>query len=281
MTSRLAALAYLLETQDANGGFGFTRGGQASTEPTAYAVLCLHDHPDARARAVDWLRGGQHRDGGWGVGHRDGESGWTTALGTWALARVGMVAEAASGARWLMSHRSRAVNVPARISRLDGSLRGWSWTPDTFGWVPPTAFAILALNSTATEHGDAVAVGQSMLLDRSCSGGGWNYGNTTMISNSVPASIPETGQVLLALASVRTETADPRVAAGLEFLRRSAENSPGPLSLAWAVIGLRAWKADGSVAAARLTELQGPAGDWADSPWTTAIGALALDPADL
>jgi len=291
MTSRDSALRYLLATQDSKGGWGFRAGGQAFTEATALGLLGLAAEPTGRAAAIRWLLEGQHADGGWGVSRADPESGWTTAWAVWALAAAGVRDGVGRGIDWLLGHRSVPVKVPAAISRLDGTLVGWSWTPATFGWIEPTALAMLAIHASGSADRGAFAAGRAMLLDRACTGGGWNYGNTTMIDNEVPASIPETALVLLALRAGQAITAtpapvdaagpDPHIPAGLAYLRRSLDPVPGALSLAWSVLALSAWGADASEAAALLRSAQGGAGDWSGNPATTALGALAMEAAGL
>lgn len=281
MTSRAAAIRYLLNSQDPKGGWGFRAGGQAFTEATALGLLNMAGEVPNRDAAVHWLLAGQHRDGGWGVSHADGESGWTTAWAVWALAASGITEGVARGAAWLLANRSVPVKVPPSISRLDGTLVGWSWTPYTFGWIEPTALAILAIRASGVTDGGAVTAGRAMLLDRACTGGGWNYGNTTMIANEVAASIPETAQVLLALFASDRSPSDPKIPAGVDYLRRSIDPLPGSLSLGWSVLALSAWGADASVAAAFLLSAQGPGGDWNSNPATTAVGALAMEAAGL
>ena len=281
MSSRNQAIAYLKTTQDRTGGWGFRAGGQAFTEATALGLLNVAAEPSHRDAAIRWLLAGQHRDGGWGVGHADGESGWTTAWAVWALSASGVSDGVEKGVGWLLGHRSVPVKVPASISRLDGTLVGWSWTPSTFGWIEPTALASLAIRASGRDDHGALAGARAMLLDRACSGGGWNYGNTTMVFNEVPPSIPETALVLLALFGGDHSRSDPRVAAGLDYLRRSVDPLPGSLSLAWSVLALSAWGADPSLPASLLLSAQGPSGDWNDSPATTALGALAMEAAGL
>ena len=281
MTSRGAAIQYLRNTQHSNGGWGFRVGGQAFTEATALGLLDMAGEGSSRDAAVRWLLAGQHRDGGWGVSHADGESGWTTAWAVWALAASGVTDGVSRGAAWLLGHRSVPVRIPPSISRLDGTLVGWSWTPSTFGWIEPTALALLAIRASGAADGGALAAGRAMLLDRACTGGGWNYGNTTMVANEVAATIPETSLVLMALFAGDPKLSDPRIPAGLDYLRRGIDPLPGALSLAWSVLALSAWGADASAPAAHLLSAQGAAGDWNGNPATTALGALAMEVAGL
>lgn len=281
MTSHDAAIGYLRNTQDSKGGWGFRAGGQAFTEATALGLLSMAGEAANVDAAVRWLLAGQHRDGGWGVSHADRESGWTTAWAVWALAASGVTDGVARGAAWLLGHRSVSVKVPPSISRLDGTLVGWAWTPATFGWIEPTALALLAIRAAGAADRGALAEGRAMLLDRACTGGGWNYGNTTMIANEVAASIPETSLVLMALFAGDPKFTDPKIPAGIDYLRRSIEPLPGALSLAWSVLALSAWSVDVSAPAARLLSAQGGAGDWNANPATTALGALAMEAARL
>src|SRR5204863_9079682 len=67
---------------------------------------------------------------------------------------------------------------PSQINRQDNSIQGWSWIEDTFSWVEPTAWCLLALKHCAPQpHSpiDQIRVrdAERLLADRACHGGGW------------------------------------------------------------------------------------------------------------
>ena len=71
----------------------------------------------------------------------------------------------------------------SRASALQNeSYFGWSWTAGTASWVEPTSYAMVCLRATRAEVLPATAerrlrVGEALLFDRMCPGGGWNCGN--------------------------------------------------------------------------------------------------------
>jgi hypothetical protein len=126
--------------------------------------------------------------------------------------------------------------APSKINRQDNSLQGWSWIADTFSWVEPTAWCLLALKHYGRAQGQSidarrVAVAEQLLLDRCCAGGGWNYGNSNMLGQELKPYIPTTAIALLAL---QDRPAIDEVKRSVEFLVRegATERSGAALSLA-------------------------------------------------
>jgi squalene cyclase len=76
---------YLISTQHTSGGWGYLEASDPAVEPTAVALLAIHDQPGSESafqKALAWMVDNQNEDGGWGVTQEDPESGWQTA---WAL----------------------------------------------------------------------------------------------------------------------------------------------------------------------------------------------------
>ena len=208
-------------------GFGPRPGLAAEPEPTALATIALGDD-DARR----WLTEHQRPDGGFALVAGDVVSDAATALGALALA-PGEARERA------LDHvvANQAQRLPANpASPHDPSLRGWGWTPDTFGWVEPTAHAVLALHVLRPAAGGPLADGLAVLADRECDGGGWNYGNRVILGVDLPPYAQTTAVALIALQGAQPEL----FARGLSALDRlwRAERQGG-LSLAMALAALR------------------------------------------
>jgi hypothetical protein len=130
---------------------------------------------------------------------------------------------------------------------FDASKHGWAWTESTFGWVDPTARAVLALRLLRP---DAAAIddGVGMLRDRETVGGGWNYGNRIVIGEDLPPFAQTTAAALVAL-----QRADPALEErGLSTLKRlwRAERDGG-LTVALATAALRLHGDDDADAAER------------------------------
>lgn len=134
-------LRWLVQQQDADGGFSYAkRGDLADVDDTGAALEALaRTHPSARHRAVAYIRAAQNRDGGFPVQPGDSSNAQSTA---WAV--QGLIA-AGVNPNHVRTHGSRS---PLRYLRSlitrNGAIdyaRGVSVTPV---WV--TAEAIVALD---------------------------------------------------------------------------------------------------------------------------------------
>ena len=97
---------------------------------------------------------------------------------------------------------------------FDASKHGWAWTESTFGWVDPTARAVLALR-LLRPGAPAIDDGVGMLRDRETVGGGWNYGNRVVLGEDLEPYAQTTAAALVAL-----QRADPALEQrGLSTLR--------------------------------------------------------------
>jgi Prenyltransferase and squalene oxidase repeat len=280
------ALAYLAHAQNKDGGWGYRQGGASFTEPTALGLAAVAGSvPAAATAATDWLLGGQHDDGGWGALRADPDSGWHTTVAVWGLslarnAKDSGEAEIAisRGAGWLLANRSRALPLPNPATKLQSGLAGWSWTPETFGWVIPTGLGLMALNATGAIAADeAVAQATSMLDDRRCSKGGWNWGNPVLFGAELPPYATETAIAILGLLAGGREPSNGSVKAGLDWLAANLDPQTGVTATAWAVLALRAGGRDASAPASSLRDLQAADGSWRSSPHATALAYLALN----
>src|SRR4030095_15733818 len=162
---------------------------------------------------------------------------------------------------------------PSPINRQDNSIQGWSWIDDTFSWVEPTAWCLLALKTCTRWHArdDAVRIrdAERLLVDRSCRGGGWNYGNSNMLGKELPPYVPTTAVALLAL---RDRGSEPFVAEALAFLERHSTSECSAMALALASRALRAYGRDPAAVEAALR---------AQLPITVALGNHAAAAAAL
>jgi hypothetical protein len=157
---------------------------------------------------------------------------------------------------------------PYPINRQDNSIQGWSWIDHTFSWVEPTAWCLLALKTCAQKwhaHIDPVRLrdAERLLVDRSCRGGGWNYGNSNMLGKELVAYVPTTAVALLAL---RDRASEPVVIDGLQFLEQHSISERSALALGLASRALRAHGRDTTAVRAALRE---------QLPITAAVGNYA------
>src|SRR5262245_33423429 len=190
-----------------DGGWGYFRGKASRIEPTAWVALSA---TGLSAGASAWLAAAQGRDG-W---LRDNERA-PVNYGFNALALLSVCAPNASTpadvssppgvaqvprtetavaarlARALIGAKGLAL-PPSPAIRQDNSLQGWSWLDGTFSWAEPTACAVLALKRatlsgviTPADARDRIDVGERLLVDRACAGGGWNYGNARVFGKDL------------------------------------------------------------------------------------------------
>lgn len=124
------------------------------------------------------------------------------------------------------------------VIQQDTTLQGWSWTPGTFTWVEPTAWAMLAVkrwpgDPAATRR--RVDVAERVLRDRACAGGGWNFGNGVVYGNALPAHVPPTAAGVMAL---QDHASDALVEAAVGHLERHARVEGSTTALALSTLAL-------------------------------------------
>jgi hypothetical protein len=250
-------LRFLSESQNSDGGWSSYPGSRSATEPTCLAVIAFStagNQPAAAEfalRGADWLRQAQLSDGSWPAVTEHKKGCWVTALACVALHLQRDESGAiAAGLAWLCNNWPAEGNlwwrIRARLNRKsvvvqqDSSLRGWSWTPGTASWVEPTAHALLALRTIpANLHpkgaAERIELGERMLYNRMCSGGGWNAGNPQVYGVGGMPRIGATAWALLALREYKVRWENQR---SLDWLRRQYGGIRGPISLALAGICL-------------------------------------------
>ena len=224
-------------------------GKATRLEPTCWALIAMPDaDPDVLRR---WpLTGDLLRE------RADGEANFGFhAVGLLALVARRIEHEVGNTrlVRGLEQVKGVALNN-SEIYRQDNSLQGWSWIPQTFSWVEPTSWALLALKKWARVSGgridaDRVGVAEKLLADRACAQGGWNYGNSNMMGQDLRPYVPTTAVALLSLQDKRT---DPIVARSVEYLERAAPSEHSSVALSLAVLALRAFHRNNPAADAAL-----------------------------
>lgn len=238
----------LIRAQNADGGWGYVRGGPSWTEPTVYALLALTSaggDPQAVQRGRRFLARLRRPDGGLAPAPGVEESTWVTALGL--LLDDGPADRAALD--WLLRQTGRESTLLHRIrmkllgvrDEYEAAPKAWPWYPDTAAWLVPTAVTLLALRKVIARQPDAriserIRDGERFLLVRRCADGGWNHGASRALGFQ-SFSYPETtGLALLALSGTRA----PDLARSLEMARRHLERCRSWEGIAWLDMGLRA-----------------------------------------
>jgi hypothetical protein len=260
----------LVDGRNGDGGWGYYQRKASRLEPTCWAVLALtaikHDAaPSAGAVLTHWPA----RDGLL-LEHAGGEPNHAFhALAMLALHAAALEHQAGNAALVDGLQRVKGIAAePSPFNRQDNSIQAWSWIDDTFSWVEPTAWSLLALKTCAQPWHARLDAGrirdaERLLVDRGCRGGGWNYGNANMLGKDLVAYVPTTAVALLALHDRGDQ---PVVAEGLTFLERHSTSERSALALGLASRALRAYGRDTSPVLATLRE---------QLPITTALGNYA------
>ena len=237
----------LLAGRNADGGWGYYAGKASRLEPTCWALIAL----GADARPFDVLRRWPS-NGGLLLEHRGGEPNFGFhGVALLALRALDVQHEAGNTALLaaIQGVKGNALEQSSAM-RQDNALQAWSWIPNTFSWVEPTGWCLLALKKWSRVAGSAVDgsrvdVAERLLVDRCCATGGWNYGNSNVNGQQLKAFVPTTAIALLAM---QDRTSYPAVERSRDYLEREATTERSGVALSLALLGLTAYRrATGSV----------------------------------
>ena len=226
--------------------WGYRSGGAAAVEPTALAAMALVAGRGVQAAepALAWLVDVQSSDGSLGVDAENPLPRWPTG---WAALAWLAAAEQAEDPRWtaaaekavasILAIRGRSLPRSASLQH-DTTLSGWPWVESTHGWVEPTAINLLALKKRGNADHCRSRGAVELLLDRMLPSGGWNYGNTKVLGNTLRPQVQPTG---LALAALHGEQgAAEHVRPSIVYLQQTLDQRTTAASLCYALIGLSA-----------------------------------------
>lgn len=285
------AIEHLLATQNPDGGWAAYAEGPSRTEPSALAAMALRltteTAADARTEAgLAWLRTRQDPAGGWPAMEGQRADSWMTGLATLAASYFQPGAEVARrGADWLLRQEGKTASwwvrllvrlrPESRAVELDPNLIGWPWTEGTFSWIEPTSYALLALKrlrpALPRSAGRRIDMGERMIIDRTCRGGGWNYGNSVVLGEELWPYPDTTALALLALQG----RASAEVDTGLTRLSRMLEENRSLLAVSLATLCLRAYGRPVEPLQAELSARAGPETAMFETR-PIALAALAL-----
>jgi Prenyltransferase and squalene oxidase repeat len=255
-----AALDLVLGAQNPDGGWGSIKGRHSNTESTSFALMALRSlGGNAFERQISaglgWLRAQQNADGSWRFNEASKQSSWTTPLAVLALVPFQDQREQAlRAAKWLLTQKGRKPGWIASLlvqlalvkkrTELDPFLTGWSWTPGSFSWVEPTSYSLIALKKlrsllVGTEVEERIRQGETLIYDRICDGGGWNYGNSKVLGEALWPYPDITAVALIALSDHAASSAN---RASLDIVARLTREAASGLALGWGIICLRLYE---------------------------------------
>jgi hypothetical protein len=128
------------------------------------------------------------------------------------------------------------------VVKQNSRLQAWPWTEGTFSWIEPTAYCLLALKKRGASGAVAsvrMTEAEAVILDRVCESGGWNYGNSQVLSQDLRPYVPTTALALLAMQDRR---GNPAIEKSLQWLKAHATSESSTMALALTAICLQAFR---------------------------------------
>ena len=238
----------LLTSGNRDGGWPYQAGKRSRIEPTCWALLALVDSWDPASGAwtefaaphLRWLATTQRTDGL--LADYAGAPANFTANGLAAcvlahLREVRTVVDVSKLLDTLVAAKGVSVHTPD--SNQNNGLQGWPWIPETFSWLEPTCWCVLALKKAGQRTTGAPAriqEAEQLILNRTCESGGWNFGNASVFGQDLRPYVPTTALALIALQDRRRAIEVERSAA---WLRDARLKEPSAMALALTAIWLR------------------------------------------
>jgi hypothetical protein len=245
-----------------SGGWGYYSGKSSRVEPTSWALLALADTWDGEPAAwqrfaaphLEFLKATQ-RDDGLLVDVPHAPPNFT-ANGVAACVLASREGGGPAIDRLidgLVGVKGISVNAPD--PRQDNKLQGWPWMPDTFSWLEPTCWCVLALKKTRarTRKGVQARIDEAdkLILNRSCEAGGWNFGNASALGQDLRPYVPTTALGLIALQDRQAEAV---VGRSLAYLTQARVKEPSAMALALTALCLRIYDRPADDVEARLAD---------------------------
>jgi hypothetical protein len=249
-----AAVNLLVSVQNSDGGWGWTKGRGSNTECSSLALLALVSLNDDQQtikirRGLNWLANHQNVDGSWPLSDSVTVGSWATAMAMLALALWPAYApQVIKAGQWALKQEGKkpgllanlllALSFKKKPVRLNEDLIGWPWMAGTFSWVEPTSYFLIALKRirrqlVGTNVDERITQGESMIYDRMCDGGGWNYGNSIVYGDKLWPYADTTAIALIALQN-RHDAVENRMS--LAALQTALETVTSGLALSWSAI---------------------------------------------
>jgi hypothetical protein len=225
---------YFLKYLNPDGGMPYAPGMPSFSEPTLLMILALIASGDAAAAGplTDWVMKNRNSNGSIGLNSEfAGEGLWNSSPLAVALHHLGFQSERDAAIEFLLGFRSIQLQRNPD-NDVDTMLVGWPWVPSTFGWVEPTAWALLALALAGKSDHLRAIEGRKLLEDRCLPDGGWNYGNRIIFGQTLVPFWDTTALAALALGDSNRGLLDKN----LDLLEKSLPELHSLLSNVWACL---------------------------------------------
>lgn len=219
-----------LESVSQDGLWPYLPNNKESLESTCWCAVACRQNAKLSQRTISRLLELQNSDGGWSE-EQGSKSDWATATALLAMSILqrnkdvtnGTASETIAkalerGFQCLVGLRTDMMSDFGRVCMMvvqgpDFDYpRGWPWEPDTYNWIEPTAYALLAIKS-AKLHNDkrykkAVEQAQLYMLQKTCKPAGWNFGAPRTLGTDWPPTPPPTALAVISLQDVKDEKVD-------------------------------------------------------------------------
>lgn len=273
----IGEINYLIDNQNPDGGWGYYLGKNSYVEPTCFSLLFFHSaqiNLQAIKRGLKFLLSLQTESGGFRGFTHDHEISWTTSLVLLTLRKLNVApVNQQKAAHWLLHNPGRKIQKKSKIIELNMNLQGWPWYPDTFSWIEPTSWALIALKSYGIK-GKVIDEAESLIVDRVCTDGGWNYGNKRVYDKNLSGYIIPT---VLSLMALQGRGLDSIIAGGFDFLQRNTQKQKSPLNLSFAILALHLFNRETLPLPDELYQMKSsPKRGWEGNNYITAMALLAL-----
>ena len=266
------ATTLLLNGQNPDGGWGAVPGKKSNTEATALALLALRSiatgpAEPAAQKAEKWLIDRQNADGSWPLNDSLKGPSWSTALAIVALSdRADLRDRLVKAGNWALEQEGSKPGILANLIlaltfqkkavQLNEDLVGWSWTPNSFSWVEPTSYFLLALKKirrhlAGKSIAERIQQGELMIYDRMCDNGGWNYGNSSVYGDRL---WPYPDITAIALVALQDHPQRKENQLSLRALGEMAKYTDSGLALSWSAICLSLYGQDSAQLRQRLVQ---------------------------
>jgi Prenyltransferase and squalene oxidase repeat len=246
---------FLVQSQNTDGGWGYSPGRKSAFEPTAYAMLSLQlasSTKNVLPKARNFVKTRQTAEGGWPANTTDTDPApWVSPLvGLAVLNGDGFDETCRSAAKYVLKSFGRVPkNWRTHVSEwlgyrnpanINTDLGGWAWNLGTSPWVEPTCRSLIFLKRirgkiSEGELDRVITEGEAMLYDRVCHSGGWNYGNAQVLGEELR---PYAATTALALIALIDHPRRPENKKSLTYLKHASTVERSATSLSYACLCL-------------------------------------------